>query len=388
MSLHIYDIILFKKYKVLRRIIVDFEYYEILQVSKTATKAEIKKAYRKLAMKYHPDRNPDDKEAEEMFKKINEAYEVLSNDEKRSIYDQYGKAGLDGQIGGRSSGFGGFGGFEDIFEEMFGFGGRSSKSRRETPYNLDVLVEVELEFKEAIFGVKKEVEYEYYTICKACNGTGAKKSHTCPTCGGQGQVFVSQGFMRIGQTCPTCQGSGIIIDEECEECKGAGYKINKDKVDLDIPAGVDDGMRMRMPNKGNEDFDGRRGDLYIHITVKEDKVFKRNGDDVYVEVPIFFTSAILGDKIKIPILTGEKELEIKPHTKDNTKYRFKQEGIANVHTGRKGNLIAILKIIYPEKLTDEQKELLEKLHKSFGKEVNAHKSIFEEAIEKVKGWFK
>jgi molecular chaperone DnaJ len=367
---------------------LEFEYYEILQVSKTATKSEIKKAYRKKAMKYHPDKNPGDKEAEEMFKKINEAYQVLSDDRKRSIYDKYGKAGLDGQMGGRSSGFGGFEGFGDIFEEMFGFGGRNKKPQRKTPYNLDILIEVNLEFKEAVFGVKKEEEYEYYTICKACKATGAKKSHSCPTCGGAGQVFMSQGFMRIAQTCPNCKGTGIIIDEECDECKGAGYKINKDKVELDIPAGVDDGMRMRVPNKGNEDFDGRRGDLYIHITVKEDKVFKRNGDDIYVEVPIFFTSAILGDKIKIPTLTSEKELDISSHTKDNTKYRFKGEGIANVHTGRKGNLIAVLKIIYPEKLTDEQKELLEKLHKSFGKEINEHKTIFEEAIEKVKGWFK
>jgi len=359
---------------------VDFEYYEILQVSRNATKAEIKKAYRKLAMKYHPDKNPGDKEAEEMFKKINEAYQVLSDDEKRAIYDRYGKAGLEGNMGSS-----GFGGFEDIFEEFFGFGRRST---RETPYNLDILVEVELEFKEAVFGTKKEVEFEYFSICKSCNATGAKKSHTCPACGGRGQIFIRQGFMSIGQTCPQCGGKGFIVEEECDKCKGKGYIVNKDKVELDIPAGVDDGMRMRVPNKGNEDFDGRRGDLYIHIHVKEDKVFKRNGDDIYVEVPIFFTSAILGDKIKIPTLNGEKELEIKPHTKDNTKYRFKGEGIPNVHTGRKGNLIAILKIVYPEKLNSEQKELLEKLHKSFGKEVNEHKSIFEEAIEKVKGWFK
>ena len=361
---------------------MDFEYYEILQVSKTATKSEIKKAYRKLAMKYHPDRNPDDKEAEEMFKKINEAYEVLSNDEKRAIYDQYGKAGLDGHMGSS----GGFSGFEDIFEEFFGFGGK--KAQKQTPYNLDILVEVTLEFKEAVFGVKKEIDIEYYSICKTCDGSGAKKSHTCPTCNGQGQVFIRQGFMSIGQTCPTCSGSGIIIDEKCDECNGKGYKVNKDKVEIDLPAGVDNGMRMRIPNKGNEYFDGSRGDLYIQINVKEDKVFKRRDDDIFVEVPIFFTSAILGDKVKIPTLTGEKELEIKPHTKDNKKFIFKGEGIANVHTGRKGNLIAILHIVYPEKLTDEQKELLEKLHKSFGKEVTEHKSIFEEAIDKVKGWFK
>jgi len=363
---------------------VDFEYYELLQVSKTASKAEIKKAYRKLAMKYHPDRNPDDKEAEEMFKKINEAYEVLSDEEKRAIYDQYGKAGLDGHMGSS----GGFSGFEDIFEEFFGFGGRSRKPKRRTPYNLDILIEVELEFKEAVFGIKKEVEFEYFSICETCNGTGAKKSHTCEMCGGQGQVFVRQGFMSIGQTCPRCEGSGIIIDEECDVCKAAGYIINKDKVEITIPAGVDSGMRMRVSGRGNEDFNKQRGDLYIQINVKEDEIFKRNDDNIFVEVPVFFTSAILGDKIKIPTLNGEKELDIKPHTNDAKRYIFRGEGIANVHTGRKGDLIAILKIVYPDKLTDEQKELLEKLHKSFGGEVHPHKSIFEECINKVKGWFK
>ena len=363
---------------------MDFEYYELLQISKTASKAEIKKAYRKLAMKYHPDKNPDDKEAEEMFKKINEAYQVLSDDEKRAIYDRYGKAGLEGHMGSS----GGFSGFEDIFEEFFGFGGRNRKPQRQTPYNLDILYDLEIDFKEAVFGVKKEIEFDYFSICEKCNGTGAKKSTTCPTCGGAGQVFIRQGFMSIGQTCPECGGSGIKIEEECEECKGAGYRINKDKVEIDLPAGVDTGMRMRVRGKGNEDFDHKRGDLYIQINVKEDKVFKRRDDDIFVEVPLFFTSAILGDTIKIPTLTGEKELEIKPHTKDGKKYIFKGEGISNVHTGLKGNLIAILKIVYPEKLTDEQKELLEKLHKSFGKEVHPHKSIFEEAIDKVKGWFK
>jgi len=364
---------------------VDFEYYELLQVSKTATKQEIKKAYRKLAMKYHPDKNPDDKKAEEMFKKINEAYEVLSDDEKRAIYDKYGKEGLQGNIGGGR----GFADFADVFEEFgefFGFGSR--KKRRETPYNLDILFELELEFKEAVFGIKKEVEFNYFSVCQKCDGTGAKKSHSCPSCGGKGQIFIRQGFMSIGQTCPTCSGSGIIIDEYCEECNGAGYKENKDKVEVNIPAGIDTGIRMRVAGRGNEYFDKSRGDLYIQIVVKEDKIFKRRGNDIFVEVPIFFTSAILGDKIKIPTLQGEKELEIKPHTDDGKKYLFRGEGVTNIHTGMKGDLIAILKIVYPTKLTDEQRELLEKLHKSFGGEVHPHKSIFEEAIDKVKGWFK
>ena len=362
---------------------MDFEYYEILQISKTATKADIKKAFRKLAMKYHPDKNPNDKEAEEMFKKINEAYEVLSDDNKRAIYDRYGKEGLEGNIK-TDSGFGGFGGFRDFFDDFFGF---NTKKRR-TPYNLDILFEIELEFREAVFGVKKQIEIEYFSICPKCDGTGAKTFHTCPVCGGKGQVFFKQGFMSVGQTCPQCEGSGKIVDEVCDECRGSGYKVHKEKVDTELPAGIDSGMRMRVPNKGNEDFDKKRGDLYLHIYVKDDKIFKRRDNNIFVEVPIFFTSAILGDTIKIPTLNGEKELKIEPHTKDGKRYQFKGEGIVNVHTGLKGDLIAILKIVYPDKLTDEQKELLQKLHKSFGGEVHPHKSLFEEAIEKVKGWFK
>lgn len=363
------------------------EYYEILEVSQTATKSEIKKSYRKLAMKFHPDKNQGDKEAEDMFKRLNEAYEILSDDEKRKIYDTYGKEGLQG--GGRSSG--GFGGFEDIFEEFFGggFGGGGRRQqRRETPYNLDLLVEVELEFKEAIFGTEKEITFDYYKICKTCDATGAKTSHTCPTCDGQGQVFIRQGFMQIGQTCPQCHGRGKVIDEECPDCAGQGFNSVSDTVEVKIPAGVDSGNRMRVSSKGNEDFDGRRGDLYVQINVKEDATFKRVENDVYIEIPVFFTSAILGDKVKIPTLDGEKEVTIPDHMEDGKRFIFRGEGVADVHSGHKGNLIAIAKIQYPKKLTSEQQELLESLHKSFGGEVTEHKSFFEDAIESVKNWFK
>ena len=360
------------------------DYYEILGISKTATQIEIKKAYRKLAMKYHPDKNPGDTEAEEKFKEINEAYQVLSDEEKRKIYDTYGKEGLEGR-GYRPSG-----NFQDIFDmfnEMFGGGFGGSESEYSMPYDLDKGMEITLSFEEAVYGVSKEIHNEYYALCEKCNGTGAKEKKTCPTCNGRGSVVMGNGFIRMSQTCPTCNGRGYIIKEKCDECKGKGYSVKKEKVHIDIPAGVDSGMRMRVANKGNEGPMGR-GDLYILFNVKPSKIFKRKGNNLIVEVPVFFTSAILGEKINIPTLKGHKEIEIKAFTKDKTQIVFRNEGIADPNTGIKGDLYAIINVAYPKKLNDEQKELLEKLHQSFTGEIKEHKSFLEEAIDKVKGWFK
>lgn len=374
----------------------DMDYYELLGISKDAEKSAIKKAYRKMAMKYHPDKNPDDKEAEENFKAVNEAYQVLSDDEKRQIYDRYGKAGLEGH-GQRGGGFGG-GGFDDlssIFEEMFGnsgfggFSGGSSRQKKSYNYNLDVAVELVVEFNEAVFGCKKEVKYSYKDACKECKGTGAKggKLSTCSTCGGQGQVHMRQGFMTFAQTCPSCNGSGQAAADKCSKCTGSGYKTIKDTFEVSIPEGVNDGNRIRVSNKGNIAPDGTRGDLYLQIKVNEDSHFVRHDDDIYIEVPIFFTQVALGAAIKIPGLRGELELKIPAGTKDKEQFKFHGEGVNSVQGYGKGDLIVQVKINYPKSINNEQKELLEKLQDSFGVESKPHESSFEGMFDKVKKWF-
>ena len=370
-------------------------YYEVLNVSKDATTTEIKKAYRKLALKYHPDKNPGDKEAEEKFKVISEAYAVLSDSEKRKIYDMYGKEGLNGN-GGR-----GFSGsnmddimdiFNSMFGDAFGFGGSSSASRRSSmPYPLDVELEIKLKFNEAIFGTDKEIEVLYKEPCTACKGTGAKDGvlETCSYCGGHGQVVMRQGFMTFAQDCPKCKGEGKIAKESCSECKGVGGITEKEKVTINIPAGVDVGNRLRVPAKGNKDNQGRRGDLYIHFDIEEDEHFVRDGDDVYIEVPVFFTQILLSEEIEVPSLEGSLSIKLSPKVKDKEHFIFHGKGVPNVnHPSHRGRFIAQIKIVYPNKLSSEQKELISKLQESFGLESKPHSSIFENAFKRIKKWVK
>jgi len=370
------------------------DYYELLEVARDSDKGTIKKAYRKMAMKYHPDKNPDDTEAEEKFKAVNEAYQVLSDEEKRSIYDRYGKAGLEGH--GQGGGFsGGFDDLSSIFEEMFGgsgfggFGGGSRRQRKTYNYNLDIAIEVTIEFNEAIFGCKKDIEFKYKDACGDCKGTGAKngKLNTCPHCDGQGQVHMRQGFMTFAQTCPHCNGTGQAVTSKCNTCNGTGYDEKKETFEVNIPEGVNDGNRIRVSNKGNIAPDGTRGDLYLQIKVNEDSHYVRHDDDIYLEVPIFFTQVALGATIKIPGLRGELELKVPAGTRDKEQFKFKNEGVKSVQGYGQGDLIVQIKINYPESLNSEQEELLEKLQESFGVESKPHESNFESMFEKVKKWF-
>ncbi len=368
----------------------DMDYYEVLQIHRDASGAEIKKAYRKLAIKYHPDKNPGDKEAEEQFKLINEAYEILSDDEKRQIYDRYGKEGLERQ----GSGFhaSSMDDIMDIFNSMFGGGFGGGSARRRDPsakYAMDFEIELRLDFNEAVFGTKKEFEIQYKVPCSACEGTGAEKGDlvTCDTCGGSGQVVMRQGFMTFAQECPRCHGVGQIATRKCSSCYGKGYEVHKQTVTVDIPAGVDTGNRLRAQGYGNEDKYGRRGDLYITFFVEDDEHFIREGNDIYIEAPVFFTQCILGETIKVPSLRGELELKLKPGTRDREQFVFANEGVEDVHTGRRGRQIVQIKMILPKKLNTEQKELLLKLQESFGVESHPHKSAFESAFRRVKKWF-
>ena len=377
----------------------EVDYYEVLEVERDCSSAQLKKSYRKLAMKYHPDRNPDNKEAEEKFKIVNEAYQVLSDDEKRGIYDRYGKGGLEGR--GMGGGFGGanMDDIMDIFNSMFGgfggtggFGGGFGQTYRDPSqkYALDFELELSLAFHEAVFGCDKNIDITYKTPCTTCKGTGAKdaKLKTCDYCGGRGQVVMKQGFMSFAQTCPKCQGQGQIIQDKCPDCKGNGYHEEEESVTIHIPAGVDSGNRLRIQGHGNEARNGSRGDLYLTFYVEEDENFIRNGNDIYIEVPVFVTQAILGETITIPSLDGELELNLKMGTRDKEQFVFEGEGIPDVHSGRKGRLVAQIRMVLPKRINDEQKELLEKLQESYGVESRPHKSAFESAFDRVKGWFK
>lgn len=370
------------------------DYYEILNISKDASQNEIKSSYRKLAKKYHPDLNPNDKEAEHKFKEINTAYEVLSNPEKRKKYDMFGEAGVNGQ-GNYSQDFGGFG---DIFDDIFdifggGFGRTTSQTRRQGPVRgADLRYNLELDFKEAVFGIEKEIQIKKSETCGTCNGSGAKPGstkETCSKCNGTGEVRYAQQspfgqFVRVA-TCDVCDGTGEIIKEKCNTCGGAGKEIKRKKIKVKVPAGVDNGSVISIHGEGEAgDKGGPSGDLYIYITVKEHKVFKRKGNNIYYIVPISFSEAALGAEIEIPTLEGTTKYSVPEGTQTGTEFRIKNMGVPNVRGVGRGDLYFKVKVQVPKKLTEKQKELLREFSKEMGEDQKETKKGF---FEKVKDAF-
>lgn len=344
------------------------DYYETLGVGKEASADEIKKAYRQLAKKYHPDMNKDDPSAADKFKEVNEAYQVLGDEQKRQQYDTYGSAAFDGSAGGYGGGsyqggFGDFGGFGDIFESFFGgMGGR--QARRNGPEKgADIETETRITFEEAAFGVKREISINRREKCEHCGGSGAKKGtsrKTCPTCGGTGQRRAQSAFgMYTITTCPTCGGEGEIVEEACEHCRGTGYTNQLRKISINIPAGIDDGQIMTMTEQGHTGKKGGpNGDVYVHIRVKPSKVFRRQGADLYMDLDINFAQAALGDSLTVPTLTGDVKYDMPAGTQTGTTFRLRDKGIKYLRQQKNGDLFVRVNIVVPRKLTDRQKELL------------------------------
>ena len=378
------------------------DYYEVLGVQKSATAEEIKKAYRKAAMKYHPDRNPGDKEAEAKFKEVGEAYEVLSDDGKRSRYDQFGFAGVDPNYGagagggygaGGFGGFGGFGDFGDIFSEFFGGGSSRGASSQNAPRRGEnIMTHLELTFEEAAFGCEKEVATPRIETCSACNGNGSADSviETCSQCRGSGQVRTVQNFMGMQMqstvACPQCSGRGKIIKNPCSTCKGKGKVRRTNKVKVKIPAGVDAGQSVRVRSEGNVGVNGGpNGDLLVEVYIKRHPIFQREDRDVLCEVPISFTQAALGAKILVPTLDGKVEYEIPEGTQTGKEFVLREKGIPEVNNPRRrGNHRFTVVVETPTKLTKEQKELLRQLDETL---VQAETPKIKKFFDNLKDFF-
>jgi molecular chaperone DnaJ len=365
------------------------DYYEVLGVSKNASDQELKAAYRKLALQYHPDRNPGDAPAEEKFKEAAEAYEVLRDPRKRQIYNQYGHQGLEG------AGFSGFGGFEDIFssfgdifEDFFGFSTRGRGGRSRSQRGADLRYDLTIGFMDAAFGVETNIEMDKHELCLQCEGNGVEPgthAETCPQCRGAGQVGRNQGFFTIRTTCPQCRGAGQIIPNPCTKCSGSGQVMVHKTVSVKIPAGVDNGSRLRLANEGQAGtMGGPPGDLYVFIHVKPHELFKREENDIICQIPISFIQACLGDQITVPTLNGEKTLEIPKGTQFGDVFRFRGEGIPSLRTGRRGDQIVQVTVKTPTNISKKQEELLREFARleetKFGKRL---KNILKSAASKI-----
>jgi molecular chaperone DnaJ len=372
------------------------DYYEILSVSRGDSQEEIKRAYRKLAVKFHPDKNPDDPQAEEKFKEIGEAYDVLMDADKRAAYDRYGHAAF-------AQGGVGRGGFHDpfdIFREVFGgggggmgggifetfFGGGASVDREGRQRGSDLRYDMQITLEEAAFGVDKEIEVRKLDTCDKCVGKGAEpgsRTINCPTCGGRGQVISSRGFFQVSQTCPRCRGAGQIIEKPCSVCDGEGRIEKTSRIKLKVPAGIADGSRLRSSQNGEAGIrGGPPGDLYVVIHVKEHEIFQREDDDLYCELPIPFSVAALGGEVAVPTLEGKANLKVPAGTQSSQVFKLRGKGVANVNGRERGDLLARLIVEVPTRLNAEQRQKLEEFADLCGEEnTPLHKSFFDRAKE-------
>lgn len=372
------------------------DYYELLDVPRDASDRDIKKAYRRLAMKYHPDRNPDDKAAEDKFKEISEAYEVLADAQKRAAYDQFGHAGVDGQSGGfGGGGFGGGGDFSDIFGDVFGdiFGGGGGGGRRRSGVQrgADLRYNLDLNLEEAVRGCEKTLHVPTLVGCEVCDGSGAKpgtSAKTCGTCGGIGQVRMQQGFFSVQQTCPTCRGEGKVISDPCNNCHGQGRVEETKTLQVKIPAGVDTGDRIRLTGEGEAGtHGGPAGDLYVQVNVLQHPIFERDGKHLYCEVPISFVDAALGGELDVPTLDGRVKLKIPAETQTGKLFRLRGKGIAPVRGGSTGDLMVKVTVETPVSLSSRQKELLKEFQDEMDEGKSKHSPKKHGFFDSVKKFF-
>jgi len=339
------------------------DYYELLSINKSSSAGDIKTAYRKLALKYHPDRNPGDSVAEEKFKEVSEAYEVLSSPDKKNIYDQYGHQGLSGQghqgfqdVGDIFSSFG------NIFEDFFGFGGGSGRTRARR--GSDLRYDLSIDFEEAVFGVEKEIEFDRENSCSPCGGSGAEAGTErvhCETCGGAGQVRRNQGFFSVAVTCPSCHGEGSTVKNPCKPCRGTGKVAEHKKISVKVPPGVDTGLRLRVTGEGEAGSNGGpQGDLYVVLRVSESETYERDGSEIYYSHPIGMAQAALGCKVVIPTLDGDETIEIASGSQHGHTIKIPSLGVPHIRGVGRGDFHVILQVVVPKKLSKEQKELLQK----------------------------
>jgi len=368
------------------------DFYEILGVAKNASGAELKKAYRRLAMKHHPDRNPDDGAAEAKFKEAKEAYEILSDSQKRAAYDQFGHAGVDPQSG--AGGFGGGSSFSDIFGDVFGdiFGGAAGGRGQERVYRgSDLQYNLGLTLEEAVFGGDKEIEIPRLDKCESCDGSGARSGSEaveCHTCHGAGQVRMQQGFFSVQQSCPTCHGNGKVISDPCPDCNGEGRVQHHKTLSVKIPAGVDTGDRVRLSGEGEAGINGGpSGDLYVQVQVKKHSLFERDGDNLHCEVPISFTTAALGGELEVPTLDSKVTLKIPDETQSGKIFRMRGKGVKPVRGGPQGDLMCRVKVETPINLSKDQKVLLKVFSDSLAISSKKHSPQEHGWVDGVKGFF-